>query len=138
MSYASGLRQIPYNKPLKTKPIPSAQPPNGRIQIAALKTFIPTRNAIPPETGGIEPSSVVLKTTALPLSYASTEGDDYGNYCIINIARHKNPNKMTIRSFHVKSESWSGRKRGPTPRAQIASVPSDIVWLQIRNAALAS
>ena len=45
-SYDAGLRAKPYKRPQKINPIPIAQPPRGRIQMAAAMIFIPTRNTI--------------------------------------------------------------------------------------------
>ena len=45
-SYAIGFLLIPYNNPVKIKPIPRAQPAKGKIQTAAAKIFIPVRKTI--------------------------------------------------------------------------------------------
>lgn len=41
----------------------------------------------------------------------------------------KIPVKIIKRSFQVISDNWSGRKRGPTPRAQIVKVPKHKIWI---------
>jgi hypothetical protein len=45
-SYEAGFLESPYKSPQKIKPIPIAHPPNGKMQIAAARIFIPTRNTI--------------------------------------------------------------------------------------------
>ena len=45
-SYEAGFLDKPYKRPQKIKPIPIAHPPNGKMQIAAARIFIPTRNTM--------------------------------------------------------------------------------------------